>query len=165
LHRNFRSVAAVGLTIAGLALAAVAAVIPAAAQSSGSSTANVNLAGSLELSGLTPAFTINADANQVVTSPGAVTFTAATNNPSGLKVQVLAASNFFSGPGNISAGALATRNGSNAYQPLSTATPVNVYQSGGADSAFVSTDMQFTTPNVAPGAYSLVLNYTAIANP
>jgi hypothetical protein len=145
--------------------------VPARADSStGTTTANVSVTGSITLSNLTGSFTLTGDPGTTATLTGAVTMTVTTNNPAGYQVTVQSTTPTLTGsagnPDSIPIGNLYVRetgSGPLFYQ-MSDTTPVNVHtqhtpSAPGGDN--LSNDYMVNIPAVQPDTYRTTLNYIA----
>jgi hypothetical protein len=164
--------AAVGLAAA---MAAPAGAAPGD-QSSDTTQANVQVASSITLTGLTPSFTLSGLPGDVVTEIGAVSFRVTTNNIAGYTVTVQAqtATLVPETPGNPDSIPIAnlrvreTADGNTgAFTSLSSTSTVLVH-SQGVESAAVgdelSNDYQVDIPFVNSDTYSATLSYVATAS-
>jgi hypothetical protein len=165
-----------GLAAAGLGIAALAAV-PAYAvlTSPGTTTANVGVANTITLSGLTAAFTLSGAPATTQTGLTAVTMNVKSDNRTGYNVTVQAAAATMAGAtiGNldtIPVSALTVRNTKTggAYTAISTLSAATVANSAvrspvGGDT--INNDYQVVIPWVNADTYSVTLNYLASNNP
>jgi uncharacterized repeat protein (TIGR01451 family) len=128
---------------------------------------------SIELSGLTPSFTLAGPPHSTVTSDGAVTMTVTTNDQAGYDVGVLAGSGRLAGASSSNSDTIpldllgVRETGSPVFSSLST-TQLTLVHSQAAASALggdaVSNDFRIEIPNVTPDTYSTTLNYIVTAH-
>ncbi|WP_248959370.1 hypothetical protein [Sphaerisporangium perillae] len=153
-----------------LGIASAGPVAPARADtSSGNTTANVSVTGSITLSNLTGSFTLSGDPGTTATLNGAVTMTVTTNNPAGYQVTVQATTPTMTGSaGNsdsIPIGNLYVHEtGDPLFYQMSNTTPVTVHtqhtpSAPGGDN--LSNDYMVNIPVVQPDTYRTTLNYIA----
>lgn len=165
-----RGMAVVGSLIALVCVGTGSASAAAGGTDTGSTTANVEVATAIDLTGLTPSFSLSGLPGATVTGLGAVTMTVQTNNLAGYAVTVQSATATLSpaAPTNgdsIPIGALSVREtGSTAYTPLSNATATTVHTQAvrsaeGGDE--LSNDYQVVIPFVNEDTYTTTLNYIA----
>ena len=164
----------------------VAAVLPAgqavAADSPGTTTANVDVGSEILLSNLTQSFTLAGFPGDQPEDIGAVTMNVETNNSHGYNVTVAPEAPVLSGtgtnPDTIPVTDLSVREtaegNAGAYTPLSGDTPpvpVTVHnqltRSAAAPGDLLSNDYEFNVPipNVRTDTYSVILDYVATTNP
>ncbi|MFE2519397.1 hypothetical protein [Streptomyces mirabilis] len=138
--------------------------------SSGTTTANVSVLGSITLSNLTGSFTLTGDPSTTVSSTGAVNMTVTTNNPAGYQVTVQSTTPTLTGSvGNtdsIPIGNLYVRETGSGplLYPLSDTSPVTVHiqhtpSAPAGDN--LSNDYSINIPAVQPDTYRTTLNYIA----
>ena len=168
--------AGVGMAFIGAATAVSAIgyhAVPAVADTaSGSTTANVEVSGSITLTGLTPAFTLTGVVGSTPTTGATpVTMVVTTNNFAGYNVSVVpAAANLVGAiPGNtdvIPANSLEVDGPVQAgvYAPLAFPTPLVVATKASASAPegdTITNNYRITIPFVRPDTYSGTLNYVA----
>ncbi|MBB4944262.1 hypothetical protein FHR32_008668 [Streptosporangium album] len=158
------------MAVVGLGLATVGPVPARADTSTGSTTANVSVTGSITLSDLTGSFTLTGDPGTTATLNGAVTMTVTTNNPAGYQVTVQATTPTLTGSaGNsdtIPIGNLYVRETGSGplFFQMSDTTAVNVHtqhtpSAPGGDN--LSNDYMVNIPAVQPDTYRTTLDYIA----
>jgi hypothetical protein len=168
-RRGARIVCGAVLLLLGLGLAASEGGSAYATSSSGNTTANVAVASSITLSGLTSGFTVNGNINQTATNNNAVTMNVLTNNLTGYNVTVQAAAASLSGSaGNtdtIPIADLKVKGPANAaFTSVSNLTALIVkaqVTASGASGDTITNDYQVDVPNVRADTYSVTLNYVA----
>jgi hypothetical protein len=160
--------AAAALAVA-LATAGSASAAPGDT-STGSTVGNVAVTTAIDLTGLTPNFTLSGIPGATVTGLGAVQMNVATNNLAGYAVTVESATAAMSSTavGNadsIPIGALSVREaGTLPYTPMSSTATVTVHNQDtrsaeGGDA--ISNDYQVVVPFVNEDTYTATLNYIA----
>jgi hypothetical protein len=159
-----------GLAVAGIGIAALAAVPAYAA-----TTANAGVGNSLTLSGLSAAFTLSGAPATTQTGLTAVAINVKTNNRTGYNVTVQAAAATMTGVtvGNtdtIPVSALTVRNTATggAYSAISSSaatTVANTAAKSASTGDVVDNDYQMVIPWVNADTYSVTLNYIAANNP
>lgn len=177
-HRRLLTRSALGATIAlGFAAAMTGSAIAAPGdQSSDTTEANVQVASSITLSGLTPSFTLNGLPGDVVTGNDAVSFSVTTNNIGGYTVTVQADTATLlpqtAGNGDsIPIANLRVRESAaedlGAFTSLSSTSSVQVHAQTGQSAETgdaLSNDYQVSIPFVNSDTYSVTLNYVATAS-
>jgi hypothetical protein len=165
----------------GLAVAAVAGLLAAAAQlpasaapgdrSAGTTTANVGVSSSITLRGLTPSFSLNGSPNSTVSQDAAVSYNVLTNNVGGYNVNVTANNDALL-PNGGSTDDIPIENlqvrptGGDTFTSLSDTGAVTLHDKvtrsaqSGDD---YSDDYRVNIPFVADDVYSVTLNYVATA--
>lgn len=170
MGRMSAGVAGALLVVVGLVLATSGGGAALAANSNGSTTANVAVASSITLSGLTSSFTLSGPPNTTQSANGAVTMKVTTNNNTGYTVTVQGASATMVGQaaGNtdtIPISNLAVREtGTTAWTALSSSSAATVHSQNGrsvSSGDTISNDYQITIPFVNSDTYSATLNYVA----
>jgi hypothetical protein len=169
LRRAARRMAGSALLVAGLALAASAGGPATATTSSGSTTANVAVNGTITLSALTSSFTLTGNPNATVSQNGAVTMNVLTNNLTGYNVTVQAAGATLTGSvGNTDTIPIADlkvrETGGATFLSLSNLVSTIVHTQltrSGVSGDSLSNDYQIVIPFVNADTYTVILNYVA----
>jgi hypothetical protein len=167
LHRTV-AVAATALLLAGASAGSASA---APLTSTGSTIASVTVNNAIELSALTPSFTLTGNPGATITSTGAVSMNVKTNNTSGYSVSVVAAGDSLD-PANTSANTdtiaidrlkVRATNTTDWFpmddEDVVTVTTKTSRSAEGGDS--ISNDYQLAVPFVNADTYSVTLNYVA----
>jgi hypothetical protein len=175
LTRKISLVAGSLLVLGGIGVASIGVVPALADTSTGDTTANVQVLGSITLSGLTGSFTLSGAPGSTPSSNSVVTMNVATNNLTGYNVTVKAPTLQLNMAGattgntnTIPNGNLKVREtGQSTFTSISNLTATTVHNqltrsATGGDT--VSNDYQVDIPFVNADTYTGTLNYTASTN-